>query len=84
MQQQKIVNEIQVLKFGCVVPYWQFLMHFCAHLQAEDQQKLVEQQRQLLEERQKFEEDRRRKQLEEQKMILGKQGARPKLSFSFK
>jgi hypothetical protein len=43
---------------------------------------LVEEQRKLLEERQKFEDDRRLKEKEEQKLILGKQGVRPKLSFS--
>jgi hypothetical protein len=43
---------------------------------------LVEDQRKLLEERQKFEDEKRKKDKEEQCLILGKQGVRPKLSFS--
>ena len=49
---------------------------------AEDQLKLVEEQRKLLEERQKFEDERRKKEKDEQKLILGKQGTRAKLSFN--
>lgn len=49
---------------------------------AEEQQKLLEEQRKLLEERQKFEDEKRKREKEEQKLILGKQNTRPKLSFS--
>ena len=38
----------------------------------------------LLEDQQKFEDDRKKQQMQDQKLILGKQGTRPKLSFSFK
>jgi hypothetical protein len=55
---------------------------FILNEKVEEQQKLVEDQRKLLEERQKFEEERRKKDKEEQCLILGKQGVRPKLSFS--
>jgi len=48
----------------------------------EEQQKLVEDQRKLLEERQRLEEEKRKKDKEEQCLILGKQGVRPRLSFS--
>ena len=45
--------------------------------------KLLEEQRLLLEERQKIEDERRKRGEQEQKLILGKHGVRPKLSFSF-
>ena len=54
-------------------------LFFC---KAEEQQKLLEEQRKLLEERQKFEEEKKKRDKEEQKLILGKQNTRPKLSFS--
>jgi arginine/glutamate-rich protein 1 len=49
---------------------------------AEDQLKLVDEQRKLLEDRQRFEDEQRKKENEEQKLVLGKKGIRPKLSFS--
>jgi hypothetical protein len=52
------------------------------NFKADDQQKLLEEQRKLLEERQQFEDLKRKKEKDEQKLILGKQGARPKLSFT--
>jgi hypothetical protein len=57
---------------------------FCCFVQAEEQLRLFEEQRLLLEERQKLEDERRKKTDQEQKLILGKHGVRPKLSFSFK
>lgn len=67
------------LKNGLLI-YHYFI--FSASNKAEEQTKLVDEQRQLLEERQKFESEQRKKEIDEQKLVLGKKGVRPKLSFS--
>lgn len=52
--------------------------------QAEERLAIIEEQRKMDEERQKMRKDHERRVKEEQKMILGKNNSRPKLSFSLK
>lgn len=53
-------------------------------LQAEERLAIVEEQRKLEEERHKLRREHERRVKEEQKVILGKNNSRPKLSFSLK
>lgn len=53
-------------------------------LQAEERLSIIEEQRKMDEERQKMRKEHARRVKEEQKMILGKNNSRPKLSFSLK
>lgn len=50
--------------------------------QAEQQLQMVEEQRKIDEERQKIKREQEKRTREEQKIILGKNNARPKISFS--
>lgn len=50
--------------------------------QAEQQLKMVEEQRAIEEERIKMKREQERRTKDEQKLILGKNNARPKISFS--
>lgn len=53
-------------------------------MQAEERLSIIEEQRKMDEERQKMRKEHAKRVKEEQKMILGKNNSRPKLSFSLK
>lgn len=52
--------------------------------QAEERLAIIEEQRKMDEERQKMRKEHAKRVKEEQKVILGKNNSRPKLSFSLK
>lgn len=56
--------------------------HHWLSFQAEQQLQMVEEQRKIDEERQKIKREQEKRTREEQKIILGKNNARPKISFS--
>lgn len=57
---------------------------FFLNFQAEERLSIIEEQRKMDEERQKMRKEHAKRVKEEQKMILGKNNSRPKLSFSLK
>ncbi len=61
-----------------------FKLIFLNIFQAEDRLAMIEEQRKMDEERQKMRKEHEKRVKEEQKVILGKNGSRPKLSFSLK
>lgn len=56
----------------------------CVSIQAEERLAIIEEQRIMDEERQKMRKEHAKRTKNEQKVILGKNNSRPKLSFSLK